>query len=280
MSAITASDVKKLRDMTGAGMMDCKQALEEAQGDFDGAVEVLRKKGQKMMAKRADRESNEGVVIAITNSDNTKGILVGVCCETDFVAKNDDFVAFAKSLADAALANFPADKAAFLAMPFDGVTVEEKLVERTGVVGEKIEIRDYAAVAAAQVAPYIHMGYRAGVLVALNQTGEAAFEAGKNCAMQIAAMKPIAVSEAEVSQDAIDTEVRIRTEILANDPKNAGKPTDILEKMVKGSLNKFFQEVTLLQQDYVKGNKQTVADYLKSVNKDLTVTAFKHLFLK
>lgn len=278
--AITAADVKQLREMTGAGMMDCKSALEEANGDFDGAIEVLRKKGQKMMAKRADRDANEGVVIALTNDERTRGIVVNVCCETDFVSKNDDFVAFAKQIADAVMANFPASHEALLNISIDGQTIGERCIEKTGVIGEKIEVKDYAFLEAPQVAPYIHMGYRAGVIVALTKAGDEFLEAGKNVAMQIAAMKPYAVDKDGISQAVVDKEIEIRKEVMRNDPKNAGKPEDILEKMVIGSLNKFYEEATLLNQEYVKGNKQKVSDYLSSVNKDLTVTDFKHIVLK
>ena len=278
--SFTAQDVKKLRDMTGAGMMDCKSALEEAGGDFDTAIEVLRKKGQKMMAKRADRDSNEGVVVAVTNDARTRGVVLNVCCETDFVAKNEDFVQFAKNVADLALNQWPANREALLALTLDGRSVADHLIEKTGVIGEKIEIKDYETLEAPQVVAYIHMGYRAGVIVALNKGGDNFFEAGKNTAMQVAAMKPYAVDKDGISQDVVDKEVEIRKDLLRNDPKNAGKPEDILEKMVLGSLNKFFQEATLLNQEYVKGNKQSVAEYLKSVDKELTVTAFRHVFLK
>jgi elongation factor Ts len=278
--SFTAQDVKKLRDMTGAGMMDCKSALEEAGGDFDAAIEVLRKKGQKMMAKRADRDSNEGVVVAVTNDARTRGVVLNVCCETDFVAKNEDFVQFAKTVADLALNQWPASREALLALTLDGRTVADHLIEKTGVIGEKIEIKDFETLEAPQVVAYIHMGYRAGVIVALNKGGDSFFEAGKNVAMQVAAMKPYAVDKDGISQDVVDKEVEIRKDLLRNDPKNAGKPEDILEKMVLGSLNKFFQEATLLNQEYVKGNKQSVAEYLKSVDKELTVTAFRHVFLK
>lgn len=278
--SFTAQDVKKLREMTGAGMMDCKGALEEANGDFEGAIEVLRKKGQKMMAKRADRDSNEGVVIAITNADRTRGLIVDVCCETDFVAKNDDFVNFAKQVADLALAQWPADREALLALELDGRPISDHLIEKTGVIGEKIEVKDYETLEAPQVVSYIHMGYRAGVIVALTKAGDDFLEAGKNVSMQVAAMKPYAVDKDGISQTVIDKEIEIRKELLRNDPKNEGKPDDILEKMVLGSLNKFFQEATLLNQEYVKGNKQSVADYLRSVDKELTVTAFRHVYLK
>jgi elongation factor Ts len=276
----TAQDVKKLRDMTGAGMMDCKNALEEAAGDFEKAIEVLRKKGQKMMAKLAGRESNEGVVVAVTNGDRTRGVVVNVCCETDFVTKNEDFVSFVKRLAELALEKWPAGKEALLALSMDGQTVAEHLVEKTGVIGERIELKDFESLEAPQVLSYIHMGYRSGVIVGLNKSGDAFQEAGKNIAMQIAAMKPIAVDRDGIPADVIAKEIEIRKELLRNDPKNEGKTDDILEKMVSGSINKFYQEVALLDQEYVKANKQTVGEYLRSVDKDLTATAFRHLSVK
>lgn len=281
MATITAKDVNELRQITGAGMMDCKQALTESDGNIEKAIEWLRKKGQKVSDKRADRETNEGVVVALTNADNTKGIVVNICCETDFVSKNDDFVAFAKEIAQVALENMPADKDALnaLTMP-SGKTVQEVTIEKTGVIGERIEVKGYSCLTSDCVVPYIHMGYKAGVIVALNKAGDNVVEAGKNLAMQVAAMKPIAVSADSISQEVIDRELDIRTEVMMNDPKNAGKPAEIVKKMVEGGLNKFFQEVTLLQQDYVKGNKQTCAQYLQTVDKDLTVNDFKHLTVK
>jgi elongation factor Ts len=281
MSTITAKDVNELRQITGAGMMDCKKALTESDGSIEKAIEWLRKQGQKVMDKRADRDANEGVVVALTNAEFTQGIVVNICCETDFVSKNDDFVAFAKEIAQVALANMPADKDALNALPHpNGKTVLETTVEKTGIIGEKIEVKAYGFLTGETVVPYIHMGHKAGVIVSLNKAGDSVVEAGKNLAMQVAAMKPIAVSAESISQDTIDREVEIRTEVMMNDPKNAGKPADIVKRMVEGSLNKYFQEVTLLQQDYVKGNKQTVVEYLKTVEKDLTVKDFKHLALK
>ena len=195
MSTISASDVKKLRDMTGAGMMDCKKALAEAEGDFDKAIEVLRKKGQKLSAKRADRDAREGVVLAVTTADKGRGVIVKLSCETDFVAKNEDFVALTQRFAELALDAFPATREEVLALPFDGITIGEKVSEQVGVIGEKIELADYQRLEAPMVAPYIHMGNKAGVLVGLSQSNENFYEAGREVAMQVAAMRPIAVDD-------------------------------------------------------------------------------------
>lgn len=272
---ITASTVKALRDQTGAGMMDCKKALTEANGDIEKAIEVLRKQGQKLSEKRADREANEGVVIALVSDDRTKGIVVKISCETDFVAKNDDFVAFVQKIADIALKNFPTSKEELGALAFDNITIQDKITEQVGVIGEKIELANYEFLTGDQVVPYIHMGYRAGVIVALNQTGDAAFEAGKNVAMQVAAMKPIALDKDDVDSSIVEKEIEIGKEVA----RNEGKPEAMLDKIAEGKLVKFFKENTLLNQAYVKENKQSVGEYLTSVNKGLTATAFKHVKL-
>lgn len=273
---ISASAVKQLRDITGAGMMDCKAALIEANGDFDGAIEVLRKKGQKLSLKRADREAKEGVVIAQVSADGKKGIVVKLSSETDFVAKNEDFIALTKKFADIALSNFPANKEELLALPFEGITVGEKVTEQVGVIGEKIELADYERLEAEQVVAYIHSGNRAGVIVGLSKASEAAAAAGKDVAMQVAAMKPVAVDKDGVDADIIAKEIEIGKEVA----RAEGKPEEMLEKIALGKLNKFYQENTLLNQSFVKGDgKQSVRDYLASVDKDLTVTGFKHVAL-
>lgn len=277
--SISASDVKKLRDQTGAGMMDCKKALSEAEGNIDKAIEILRKKGQKLSAKRADREAKEGVVLAVTSANRNNGVVIRLSCETDFVAKTESFVALAQSFADIALKNLPADLDAFLALPYDSITVGEKVTEQVGVVGEKLEISAYAKIETAagegQVLPYIHMGNRAGVLVALNLEGPDKIEPGKNVAMQVAAMKPIAVDKDGIPQEKIDSEIEIGKEIA----KKEGKPEAMLEKIAMGKLNKFFKENTLLNQAYVKDSKMNVGDYLKSIDPNLTVTSFEHVSL-
>lgn len=277
---ISAADVKKLRDETGAGMMDCKKALMEAEGDFEKAKENLRKKGQKMTEKRAGRDAKEGVVIAKTTANRNSGIVVKLGCETDFVAKNEDFVKFADAIATVALKNLPDSNEALLALPFDDkLTVGEKVVEQTGVIGEKLEVSNYAKITTSagqgQVLPYIHMGHRAGVIVALNLEGPDFIEPGKNVAMQIAAMRPVALDKDQVDPAVVEKEIEIGKE----QARLEGKPEAILEKIAMGKLGKFYKENTLLNQDYVKGNKESVADYLKSINGDLTVTDFKHVEL-
>ncbi len=274
---ISAAQVKELRDITGAGMADCKNALVEANGNFEEAIDLLRKRGQKLSAKRADRETSEGCVFALTSENNTRGIVVDIRCETDFVAKNEDFVAFAKEIADVVLANFPANYDALAALTLsNGMTIADALVDRTAVIGEKIEVKNYERLEATMVVPYIHMGYRAGVIVALNENNEAAFEAGKNVAMQVAAMKPVALDKDGVNAETVEREIEIAKELA----RNEGKPEEMLEKIAVGRLNKFYQESTLLNQEYVKGNKQSVRDYLSSVSKGLTATAFFHVSLK
>ena len=269
--AITAADVNKLRQMTGAGMMDCKQALSEANGDFDTAIDILRKKGQKVAAKRADRDANEGLVIAKTTADGTRGVLVCVNCETDFVAKNGDFAAMAERMAQTALDKGAGSVDALKALPYDsnGLSIAEKLVEQTGVIGEKIDISACHEVTAAFVLAYNHPGNKVASIVGLNKAG---FEnAAKDVAMQVAAMAPVAVNKESVPQSVIDKEIEIGKELAIQE----GKPADMAEKIAVGRLNKFFKESTLLAQEFIKDNKLSVEQYLKSVEKDLTVTDFK-----
>jgi elongation factor Ts len=272
---ISASDVKNLREQTGAGMMDCKKALTEANGDFEKAVEILRLQGQKLSIKRADREAKEGAVIALVNADNTVGIVVRLSCETDFVSKNENFVDFTKSIATLALNNLPETKDALLALPYDStLSIGEKVTEQLGVIGEKIEVAEYEKISAPMVTSYIHMGNRAGVIVGLNKAGD--FELpGKDVAMQIAAMKPIAVDENGVSSDIIQKEIEIGKELA----RQEGKPEEMLEKIAQGKLAKFYKENTLLPQAFVKDSKLSVADYLKTFDKELTVVEFKHVKL-
>ena len=277
---ISAADVKKLRDQTGAGMMDCKKALTEAGGDFDKAIEILRKKGQKLSAKRADRETKEGVVIAVTSDNRNNGVILRLGCETDFVAKTDSFIELAKTIADIALKNMPADVDALNALPYgDGLTVGEKVTEQVGVIGEKLNLGGYGKLETAagegQVIPYIHMGYRAGVIVAFNVEGTHVVEPGKNVAMQIAAMRPIAVDKDGVDPSVVEKEIEIGKEVA----RKEGKPEEMLERIAMGKLNKFYKESTLLNQMFVKDNKSTVAAYLQSVDPKLTVTNFKHVEL-
>ncbi|MGB0430826.1 MAG: translation elongation factor Ts [Bacteroidia bacterium] len=271
--AITASQVNELRKATGAGMMDCKKALQENDGDMQAAIDYLRKKGQKISDKRADRESNEGVVIALTSDDNKKGVVVELNCETDFVAKNADFVALAEKFANVAMNKFPADKESLLACELDGSTIKEVLLDNMAKIGEKLEISNYASLEAENVVSYIHAGNKIGVLVALTVGGEAASNAGKDAAMQIAAMNPMAVDKSGVAQDAIDRELEIAKEQI----KAEGKPEHMIEKIAQGKLGKFFKENTLLSQPFVKDSSVTVEKMLKAVDGNLTVSAFRRL---
>ncbi|MDR3272221.1 MAG: translation elongation factor Ts [Flavobacteriaceae bacterium] len=263
-----AADVAKLRNMTGAGMMDSKKALVEAEGDFDKAIEVLRKKGQKVAANRADRESHEGAVIAAVNADHTKGAIVSLNCETDFVAKNADFVKLATEFAQLAL-NFNS-KEDFLAADFHGIPVSEKLIEQTGVIGEKIEIADFKTLEAPFVGSYIHAGNKIAALTGLSKSFDKAAEVAKNISMQVAAMNPIALDETQVDSSIIEKELEIAKEQL----RQEGKPEALLDNIAKGKLNKFFKDNTLVQQDYIMESKISVADYVKSVNPDVKITGF------
>ena len=271
---ISAAEVNKLRQMTGAGMMDCKKALVEANGDFDTAIEGLRKKGQKLANNRADREAKEGVCIALAAADGTKGIVVQLSCETDFVAKNADFVAFATMIAEAALAHFPADTEALLALPMDGETVGAKIVEQIGVIGEKIEVAQYARLESALVVPYIHTGNRAAVILGLSQAGNFA-EAGRNLAMQVTAMRPVAVDKDGVDSTTIEKELDIARELA----RNEGKPEAMLDKIAQGRLQKFYAESTLMNQEYVRDPSMVVRAYLDGISKGLVVTAFTRVAL-
>jgi elongation factor Ts len=273
MSNITAAEVNKLRTTTGAGMMDCKKALVEAEGDFELAIEILRKKGQKVAANRSDRESTEGAVIAVVNSDNTAGVVISLNCETDFVGKNEGFVKLANDFANLAL-NFT-DKDAFLASDFGGITVAEKLIEQTGVIGEKIEIGAFERLEGAFINSYIHAGNGIATLVALSANVDGGAEAARNIAMQAAAMAPIALDEAGVDADTIAKEIEIAKDML----RTEGKPEAMIENIAKGKLGRFFKDNTLVNQDYIKDSAMSVAAYIKSVNADLKVTGFKRAAL-
>ncbi len=273
MANITAADVNKLRQVTGAGMMDCKKALVEAEGDFDKAIENLRKKGQKVAANRADRESTEGAVIAVVNGDSTSGVVVSLNCETDFVAKNESFVKLATDLTNLAL-NY-ATKEEFLAADFNGITVSEKLIEQTGVIGEKIEIGAFEKLDGAFVNSYIHAGNRIATLVSLSANVEGAEEAARNVAMQAAAMNPISLNEDGVDAATIEKEIEIAKDQL----RAEGKPEAMLDNIAKGKLGRFFKDNTLVNQDYIKDSKMSVAGYVKSVDASLTVTGFKRVAL-
>ncbi|MFW5762180.1 MAG: translation elongation factor Ts [Cyclobacteriaceae bacterium] len=272
--AISAQDVNKLRKMTGAGMMDCKKALTEADGDFDKAVEILRKKGQKVSASRSDRETNEGTVFVKTNADNTVGMIITLECETDFVAKNEEFQRAGEKILAIAFEKKPADVEALKKEKFDDITVGEKITELVGKIGEKIDIGAYEILKGDQVVPYVHAGSRLGVLVALKNTdGKDVSEAGRDVAMQIAAMNPVAVDKDGVDQSVIDREIEIGKE----QARAEGKPEAMLEKIATGKLNKFFKDNTLLNQAFVKDNSLTIEAYLKSVAPHLTVSDFKRV---
>lgn len=274
--SISASEVNKLRQMTGAGMMDCKKALVETGGDFDAAVDFLRKKGQKISANRADRKASEGAVIAKTNGDNTTGVIVELNCETDFVAKNEDFVKLANEIAEIALSNEPTDLDALKALTIDGVVIEKRLLDEMGKIGEKIDVSNYVLAKGAGLVNYIHAGNRIGVLVELNKpTNDSIVSAGKDVAMQIAAMNPIAVDESAVSEEAKERELAIgREQAIAE-----GKPENIVDRIAEGKLKKFYKDNTLLHQDFVKDGSKSVAKMLNDIENGLTVVSFKRVNL-
>lgn len=277
MSKITAADVNKLRKQTGAGMMDCKNALVEAEGNFDQAIDILRKKGQKIAAKRGDRDANEGLIIAKTTADGKKAVMVVVNCETDFVAQNAEFNTFANTILDAAIANSPASLDALKALNYNGeaLTIAEKIIEQTGVIGEKIDVSGYEVVEAEATIAYNHPGNRLASIVALNKTGEAVSEAGKQVAMQIAAMDPIALDEASVDKAIIEKEMALGREMALAE----GKPEAILDKIAEGKVKRFLKDNTLLNQMSLKDNKKTVAQALNEIESGLTVTDFKRIML-
>jgi elongation factor Ts len=269
---ITASEVNKLRQATGAGMMDCKKALVEAEGDFDKAVENLRKKGQKVAANRADRDSSEGTVLAKVNDDHTAGVIVSLNCETDFVAKNDTYIKLATDLTTLALEQDTLED--FLAADFQGMTVAEKLTEQTGVIGEKIEIGGFKRLNAPFVGSYIHAGNKIATLVGLSNVIDNAAEVAKNVAMQAAAMNPIALNEEGVDSTVIEKEIEIAKDQL----RQEGKPEAMLDNIAKGKIKRFFKDNTLVNQAYIKDNKISVSDYVKSAG-DTEVTDFARLAL-
>jgi len=271
-TTITAADINKLRQQTGAGMMDCRKALTESNGDFEAAIDYLRKKGQKVAALRGDREAKEGVIIAQTSGDNKIGYIINVSCETDFVSKNADYVAFAQSIMDAAIANNVKNAEELTKTKIDNELIEDKLNEQVAKIGEKISISRFERIDAPYVAAYIHGSYRMGVLVGFNKKAD---EAGKDVAMQIAAMNPIAVDQDSVPAETIAREKEIAIEQV----KAEGKPAEMAEKIAIGKINKFFKESTLLAQAFVKDGNKSVADYLKSIDADLKVTEFKRVAL-
>ena len=273
MTQISASDVGKLRKQTGSGMMDCKKALIEANGDFDIAVDILRKKGQKVAAKRADRQATEGVVIAKNNTSNTKAIIISLNCETDFVAKNEDFIKIANNILDKAIDNDLSSSEELNDIVLDdSMTVAEKVLEQTGVIGEKIEVSSQI-VESAQVSSYVHAGNRLATIVGFNNTTDS--QVARDVAMQVAAMNPIAIDRDGVEQETIDRELEIAKDLA----RQEGKPEQMLEKIALGRLNKFFKENTLLNQSFIKDGKKSVGQYLKEHDSELTVTSFKRVGL-
>lgn len=273
MSAtITAADINKLRQTTGAGMMDCRKALTETNGDFEAAIDWLRKQGQKVAAKRSDREAKEGVVIAQTTADNASGIVICISCETDFVAKNAEFVAFVQSIADAAISSNVNSADELSQVEINGTKIADLINDKLAAIGEKIALTRFERVNAPFVSSYIHGANRMGVLVGLSA---AAADAGKDVAMQIAAMNPLAVDESSISPETIAREKEIAIEQI----KAEGKPAEMAEKIAMGKVNKFFKENTLMAQPFVKDNSKSVGDYLKSVDASLTVTEFKRVAL-
>ena len=274
-ATITAQDINKLRQATGAGMMDCRKALTETGGDFEAAIDWLRKQGQKVAAKRSDREAKEGVVIAKTTADNKSGFIVTISCETDFVSKNSDFVAFAQSIADAAVANNVKSAEELNEVTVNGSKVSDMINDKLASIGEKIGVARFERVDAPYVASYIHGAYRMGVLVGFDKD---AGEAGKDIAMQIAAMNPVALDANSVPADVVSRERDIVMEQMKADPKMAGKPDEMLNKIAEGKLNAFFKESTLTAQAFVKDSSKSVGEYLKS-NGDLKVTEFKRVAL-
>jgi elongation factor Ts len=273
MTKISASEVNKLRKMSGAGIMDCKNALVESNGDFDLAIEILRKKGQKVAAKRAERESSEGAVIAKVDSDYQNGVIISLNCETDFVAKNDGFISLANELANLALSSNSIEE--FLNSTIDSMTVSEKLVQQTGVIGEKLVIGNFEKLSAAYVGKYIHAGNKIATLSGFSSSSNGIEEIAKNVAMQAAAMNPIALDENGVDQSTIDKEIEIAKDQL----RQEGKPEGMLDNIAKGKLKRFFKDNTLVNQDFIKDGKQSVAAYVKMNDSNLNITGFKRVAL-
>lgn len=274
--AITASEVNKLRQQTGAGMMDCKNALVEANGDFEAAVDVLRKKGQKIAAKRGGNDAKEGVIIAQSTSDSKAGVIVTLNCETDFVAKNDGYVQLVQSLVDLALDKLPKSLDELKSLSYnEKLSVEEKITEQIGIIGEKLDLSAYAIVESEKVVAYNHPGNQLATLVALNINSDLAEDAGKQVAMQVAAMNPIAVNKDGIDAQTIEREIEVGKDQAIQE----GKPAEMAEKIAMGRLNKFFKENTLLSQQFVRDNKQTVEQFLNTTENGLTVSEFKRFSL-
>ncbi len=273
-ATISASEVNRLRQVTGAGMMDCKKSLTEAGGDFDKAIEILRKKGQKVAASRAERDAKEGIVLAKSSADGKKGILVSVNSETDFVARNAEFAAFAEAVAATALDKLPADIHALKALPFSGtLTINDKLTELVGKIGEKLELSRFEQISTEKVVAYNHPGNKLATIVGF--TKAISDEAGRNIAMQVAAMSPVSLDKSDVPQSFIDSELEVGRELA----RKEGKPENMIEKIAQGKLNKFYAESTLLNQEYIRDSKMNVTQYLASIDKDAKITGFKRIAL-
>lgn len=274
MYQVTTADVSKLRQITGAGMMDCKKALEEAQGNMEEAVQVVRKKGLAIANKRSDREAGEGVVLAKTTTDHKRGAMIVLNCETDFVAKNENFSGFAMKVLDIAIEHNPSGLEELKQIKIGDRTVAELVVEQSATTGEKVDLSAFEKIEAEMVTPYIHPGSKIATMVGLNKTVD--MQVGKDIAMQVAAMAPVAVDKTDVSQKILDQELEIGRE----QARKEGKPEDMIEKIAQGKLNKFYKESTLLNQEFVKDNKKSIREYLQGINKELTVTGFKRISLK
>ncbi len=269
MTKISASDVAKLRKMTGSGMMDCKNALTESEGDFDQAIDILRKKGQKVAGKRADRDASEGAVLAKNSADGKRAAIISLNCETDFVAKNDDFVKFANQILDIAVEKNPAALEELLNFELNGVKISDEIINQTGVIGEKVELSYYDKIEGESVSSYIHTGNKLASIAGFSKAIDE--NTSKDIVMQIAAMSPVAVDKDDVPQNVIDKEIEIGKDLAIQE----GKPADLAEKIAVGRLNKFFKENTLLNQQWVKNNKMTIRDFLKEVDGDVKVVGFK-----
>lgn len=272
-ATINAADVNKLRQQTGSGMMDCKKALIESNGDFEAAIDILRKKGQKIAANRQDRDAKEGYVYGKTSADGKHGVIVAVCCETDFVAKNAEFIKYGESILDLAMKNNPATIAELKSLKIGNHTVEETLVEQMGKIGEKIDVVDYQNLHTEKVVVYNHPGYKLSSMVGFNLPDASLTEAGRDVAMQIAAMAPVAIDKDDVDPKLLEREMEIAKEQI----RAEGKPENMIEKIAQGKINKFYIEYTLLNQQFIKDDKKTIRQYLESINKNLKITVMKRV---
>jgi elongation factor Ts len=275
MTQIKTTEISKLRKATGAGIMDCKKALQEVNGNFEKAIEIIRKKGQAIATKRADRETGEGVVLAKVTSDSSRGVIVVLNCETDFVAKNEDFINFVQTILDKAIEENPSNLAELKKLKIDGVTIANEVINRMGIIGEKLDLTSFDRIEASKVISYVHPGNKLATLVGL-EPGNVEQQVGKDVAMQVAAMNPEAIDRDGVKQERIDEEIEIGKE----QARREGKPENLLDKIARGKLEKFFKENTLMNQDFIKDNKKSIKQYLKEINPNIKVTAFKRYSLR